>query len=68
MKVVFRNPVPAIKADLKYYTCINCKVEFRWSEGCMSRIIPEGKYHDKVECLCEKCSESYLTNQLKLEL
>lgn len=68
MKVVFRNPVPAIEVKLHYYKCISCDVEFRWSEGCMSRTIPDGKYHDKTECLCEKCSELYLNNQFFKEL
>lgn len=68
MKVVFRNPVPAIEVNLQYYKCINCKIEFSWSEDCLSRITIEDKYHDRTECLCEKCSTLYLNNELKLDL
>lgn len=66
MKVVFRNPVPAVEAILKYYKCENCKSEFRWTDECLSRVVIEDKYNDRTECLCSKCSQLYLNNQLKL--
>jgi len=66
MKVIFRNPIPAVETTLRYYNCINCNIEFRWSEDCLSRVIIEDKYHDKTECLCENCSNLFLKNQLKI--
>ena len=66
MIVVFKNPVAPVETNANYYKCINCKIEFRWCDGCMSRTIPDGKYHDRTECLCEKCSVLLLNNQLKI--
>lgn len=68
MKVVFKNPDPAVEVVLKYYMCINCKKEFRWTEECLSRTIIEDKYHERTECLCAKCSQLHFNNQLKLDL
>lgn len=55
MRVVFRNDKPADDTIPKYYKCKACSIEFRWEDGCLSKLIIEG-YNDYYECLCKKCS------------
>lgn len=62
MKVVFRNSqIPKEPISKNYYYCLECKKEFLWSDGCMSRIKIVDKIHDEYECLCSKCAKK-LTN------